>query len=105
MSTAISHLREYVEGQGVAVKTDHTPLVGPIHKKSDNLSPFQRRHLNRIAQYAVNIDYFNGEHNIVADALSRLENDRLQEKVTIQDDEDELMIPKIKDETDIIANL
>ena len=52
-----------------------------------------------------NIEYLKGEHNIVADALSRLENNRFQEKLTTQDDDDELMIPNIKDEADIIANL
>ena len=105
LPTAISHFREYVEGQGVTVRTDHKPLVGAIYKKSDNFSPFQRRHLNRIAQYVDNIEYLKGEHNIVADALSRLENNRFQEIVTTQDDDDELMIPNVKDESDIIANL
>ena len=70
LSTAISHFREYVEGQGVTVRTDHKPLVGAIHKKSDNFSPFQRRHLNRIAQYVNNIEYLNREHNIVADIMA-----------------------------------
>ena len=58
-----------------------------------------------MAQYVDNIEYLKGEHNIAADALLRLENDRFQENATTQDDEDELMIPKIKDDTDVIANL
>ena len=52
LSYAIDHFRDWLEGQQVTVRTDHMPIVSALSKTTNKFTPLQRRHLNRIAQYA-----------------------------------------------------
>ena len=45
------HFRHHIEGQPIAVRTDHLQLVGSLEKAADTVLPIPRRHWNRIAQF------------------------------------------------------
>jgi hypothetical protein len=68
---AIQHFRYMLEGRSFVVFTDHKPLVGALHRRSDPISARQQRHLSFIAEFAPVIRHITGESNIVADTLSR----------------------------------
>jgi hypothetical protein len=52
---AIRHFRYMLEGRGFVVFTDHKPLVGALHRRSDPVSAHQQRHLSFIAEFAPTI--------------------------------------------------
>jgi hypothetical protein len=58
-------------GRSFVVFTDHKPLVGALHRRSDPISTRQQRHLSFVAEFAPSIRHITGESNIVADTLSR----------------------------------
>jgi hypothetical protein len=68
---AIRHFRYMLEGRGFVVFTDHKPLVGALHRRSDPVSARQQYHLSFIAEFAPTIRHITGDSNIVADTLSR----------------------------------
>ncbi len=69
--TAIRHFRYLLEGRSFVVFTDHKPLVGALHRRSDPISARQQRHLSFIAEFAPSIRHITGESNILANTLSR----------------------------------
>ena len=88
VSYAVSHFRDYIEGQSVTVRTDHKPLVAAFTKGAEKRTPLQKRHLNIIAQYVDKLHYLEGEHNVVADACSRIAFSQSKEGDTLLSDED-----------------
>ncbi len=68
---AIRHFRNMLEGRSFVVFTDHKPLVGALHRRSDPVSAGQHRHLSFIAEFAPTIRHITSDSNIVADTLSR----------------------------------
>ncbi len=68
---AIRHFRYILEGRNFVVFTDHKPLVGALHRRSDPISARQQRHLSFIAEFAPCIRHITGDSNIVADTLPR----------------------------------
>jgi cleavage and polyadenylation specificity factor subunit 1 len=68
---AIHHFRYILEGRSFVIFTDHKPLVGALHRRSDPISAHQQRHLSFIAEFAPSIRHITGDSNIVADTLSR----------------------------------
>ena len=70
---AIKYFLHLVEGRSFTVQTDHKPLVYAYQQKPDKASPRQFRYLEFIAQYTTDIRYINGDENLVADALSRID--------------------------------
>jgi hypothetical protein len=52
------------------VFTDHKPLVGALSRVSEPKSDWQRRQLSAIAEFT-DIRHIAGQHNVVADTLSR----------------------------------
>ncbi len=69
MVAAICHFRYMLEGRRFVIFTDHKPLVGALHRRSDPISARQQRHLSFIAEFAPSIRHITGESNIVADTL------------------------------------
>jgi hypothetical protein len=67
---AIRHFRYMLEGQNVVVFTDHKPLVGALHRRSDPISAHQQHHLSFVTEFAPSICHITGESNVVADTLS-----------------------------------
>lgn len=70
---AIKYFQYLLEGRSFEIFTDHKSLIFAFKQKADKSSPRQIRHLSFIAQFSTNITHISGKHNIVADALSRLE--------------------------------
>lgn len=74
MYTAVKHFRRLIEGCDVVIYTDHKPLAYALTRPaSSSDTPRRERQLHFISQFCSRISYIKGEENIVADALSRLE--------------------------------
>lgn len=71
---AIRHFRRMFEGRDITVYTDHKPLTYALQgQKSRTETPIRTRYLHYISQFATEIKHIEGNENIVADALSRIE--------------------------------
>lgn len=71
---AVKHFQRLVEGREFTIFTDHRPLTYAFSQKpSSNDTPRRIRQLDFISQYCTNIQHIEGRDNIVADALSRIE--------------------------------
>lgn len=70
---AIKHFRHMVEARIFSIYTDHKPLTFAFQQKPEKCSPRQFRHLDFISQFSTDIRYVPGDQNIVADALSRID--------------------------------
>lgn len=71
---AVKFFRLWLEGNAeVEIKTDHKPLTYAFAQKSAKASPRQLRQLDLIGQFTTNISYIQGEENVVADTLSRID--------------------------------
>lgn len=68
---AIKHFRYFLEGREFIVFTDHAPLTKALGSKTER-SPRQTRHLEYISEFTSDIRYIKGKENLVADALSRI---------------------------------
>jgi len=63
-----------VEAKEFCIYTDHKPVTFAYNLKSTQLSsPPQCRHLEYISQFTTDLRPFAGADNLVADALSRVE--------------------------------
>ena len=62
-----------VEGRTFTIVTDHKPLTFAFRQKMDKCSPRQFRYLDYIGQFSTDIRHISGKDNVVADALSRIE--------------------------------
>ena len=65
------HFRDFIEGRSFTLYTDHQSLVPSVHKKTDPQTIRQQYQLSCIAEYTTDIRYLQGKANVVADALSR----------------------------------
>jgi cleavage and polyadenylation specificity factor subunit 1 len=68
---AIHHFRFMLEGHSFTIFTDHRPLVGALGRVSEPWTARQQRQLAFIAEFTADIQHVSGQHNIVADTLSR----------------------------------
>ena len=68
---AVKHFRHFVEAKPFTLYTDHKPLTFALSNAAER-SPRQSRHLSFIAEFTSDIQYIRGKHNVVADALSRI---------------------------------
>ncbi|CAK9804160.1 Retrovirus-related Pol polyprotein from transposon 412 [Anthophora plagiata] len=62
-----------VEGRTFTVFTDQKPITFAFQQKPEKCSPRQFRYLDFIGQFTTDIRHIAGKENVVADALSRLE--------------------------------
>lgn len=74
---AIRHFRHMVEARRFKIYTDHKPLTFAFTSRRDKCSPRQFRYLDFISQFSTDIQYVAGKNNVVADALSRVEDIRV----------------------------
>ncbi|KAJ8721092.1 hypothetical protein PYW08_006557 [Mythimna loreyi] len=70
---AIKYFRHMVEARTFTVYTDHKPLIFAFRLNRESLSPRQFRYLDYIGQFTTDIRHLPGSDNVVADALSRVE--------------------------------
>jgi cleavage and polyadenylation specificity factor subunit 1 len=87
-----------VEAREFCIYTDHKPVTFAYNLKSTQLSsPRQCRHLDYISQFTTDIYHIAGAHNVVADALSRIEEVNLpmdyQALTVAQQQDQELRVP------------
>ncbi|KAL0809105.1 hypothetical protein ABMA28_012730 [Loxostege sticticalis] len=61
-----------LESATFTIYTDHRPLCYAFLKKKQNCSPRQFRHLDFISQFSTDVQHISGKDNVVADALSRI---------------------------------
>ena len=76
---SVRHFCDLLLGRDVTLVTDHKPLTFAMEKVSPTMSPRQIRQLNYISQFCKSIIYIPGIHNQVADSLSRLEINYIQD--------------------------
>lgn len=70
---AVKYFRHMIETAIFAVYTDHKPLTFAFSTSKQDCSPRQFRYLDYICQFTTDIRYLPGKDNLVADALSRVE--------------------------------
>lgn len=79
--SAIKYFRHFLKGRQFVIYTDHKPLTFAFTQKMDKASPRQARHLDFIGQFSTNITHIDGKSNIVADALSRINEINIPEVI------------------------
>uniref|UniRef100_A0A0C9RQ48 RNA-directed DNA polymerase n=1 Tax=Fopius arisanus TaxID=64838 RepID=A0A0C9RQ48_9HYME len=70
--SSIKFFRHILDGRAFVIKTDHRPLVYAFSQRADKASPRQLNQLDFISQFTTNIIHVSGDDNVVADALSRI---------------------------------
>ena len=70
---AVKYFRHMLEARVFTVYTDHKPITYAFQKKDSQCTPRQFRYLDFISQFSTDIRHVSGEENVVADALSRVE--------------------------------
>lgn len=70
---AIKYFRHMVEARTFTIFTDHKPITFAFSVNKDKCSPRQFRYLDFISQFTTDVRYIPGPENVVADALSRIE--------------------------------
>ena len=70
---SIRHFRHFVEGREFYISTDHKPLIYSLFSNSNRYSPRQVRHLDFISEFTTDFRHVSGNNNPVADALSRID--------------------------------
>jgi cleavage and polyadenylation specificity factor subunit 1 len=71
-----------LEARHFTILTDHKPLTFAFHQKRNKCSPRQFNHLDFISQFTTDIRHISSQDNIVADALSRVEQSPRQSHTT-----------------------
>ena len=72
------HFRSWIEGRSFTLYTDHQSLIPSIHKKTDPQTLRQTYQLSCVSEYTTDIRFIEGKSNVVADALSRPNEDPLE---------------------------
>ena len=69
--SAVLYFKHLIEGRNVVILTDHKPLCNAFLSKNPSKSDRQQRQISVLTEYVTQVLYIRGEHNIVADCLSR----------------------------------
>ena len=63
-----------LDGRHFVIYTDHKPLTFAFMQKPEKASPRRRRILDFVGQFTTDFLHLPGKHNLVADALSRVDS-------------------------------
>ena len=88
---SIRHFKHLLEGRAFTLYTDHQSLVPSLSKKTDAQTARQMYQLSCIAEYTTDIRYVEGKANLVADALSR-PNEEVPEICSIPLQQQEILL-------------
>lgn len=73
MKMAVQYFRHMLEGRRFVIFTDHKPLTTALTSSPNSRLPHEDRYLRYISEFTNDIRHISGQHNVVADALSRIE--------------------------------
>ncbi|GFT09014.1 transposon Tf2-11 polyprotein [Trichonephila clavipes] len=76
--SSLKYFKHFLEGRNFTNITDHKPLIYAFRQKLDKATPHQQRHPEYIAQFTVDVQHVPGKDNIIADALSRIDESHFQ---------------------------
>ncbi|GFS53042.1 retrovirus-related Pol polyprotein from transposon 17.6 [Trichonephila clavipes] len=82
--SSVKYFKHFLEGRNFTIITDHKPLIYTFRQKLDKATPRQQRHLKYIAQFTVDVQHVPGKDNIIADALSRIDELNLQSAIDFE---------------------
>lgn len=71
---AVQHFKYILEGRECHIYTDHKPLTFAFRQKLEKASSRQARQLDAIGQITTDIRHVDGQSNVTADLLSRIES-------------------------------
>ncbi|GFS50783.1 retrovirus-related Pol polyprotein from transposon 297-like Protein [Trichonephila inaurata madagascariensis] len=71
--SAVKLFQYHLEGREFTIYTDHKSPIFDFNLPSNNASPRQVRHVDFISQYITTIRTISGKNNLLADALSRID--------------------------------
>lgn len=94
---AVRHFQHLIEGRGCVLVVDHAPLIGSFNGARDALTDRQRRQLSYLSELVKQIYPISGKNNVVADMLSRLPINAIQEFCAIGLDLDSLQLAQERD--------
>ena len=75
---SIEHFQTYLLGRRFKVHTDNNPLMHFF--TSPDMDATKQRWINELAKYDFSLEYQKGKNNTVADALSRIKEERLSDE-------------------------
>lgn len=76
MYLTIKHFQFFLQGRDFSVFTDHMPLCSAITSNTER-SPRETRQLDFVSQFTRDIRHVSGTNNQAADALSRIDENRI----------------------------
>ena len=68
---ATLHFKPHIEGRNVTLFTDHKPIETAFKSKVPSKSDKQQRYFGLLTEFISDVQYIRGDHNVVADCLSR----------------------------------
>ena len=77
MKWAIKHFQMYLLGRHIRVHTDNNQLT--YFLTLPNMDATKQRWINELMKYDFSLEYHKEENNIVADALSQIQEKRLSD--------------------------
>ena len=75
--SVICHFRHFVDGRKFSLLSDHKSFVHAFYSRSDPIIPRRSRQMSYISEFTNDVRHIQGEQNLVADALSRIEINNL----------------------------
>ena len=78
MKWSIKHFQTYLLDCHFKIHTDNNPLM--YFLTSPNMDAMKQRWINELAKYDFSLQYQKGKNNTVADALSRISEERLSDE-------------------------
>ena len=99
---AVKKFKHYLEGSQVRIRTDHKPLLGIQSMKEP--SNRQWRYIEFLNQFSFRLEYVKGTENVVADFLSRANDNATDETSIMAITETEIINEQNKEKKKLLSN-